>query len=75
MNTLPVEGYLHLKRDIDSGAIMNTNITEYENYLKLKKSKEQERETIIRLTNDMNVVQSELSEIKTLLLKLVKNNE
>jgi len=72
MNTLPVEGYKHLQRDINSGAIMNTNIDEYENYLRLKSQKEGEKVRIEMLTNDIDVLKLELKEIKTLLLKLVK---
>lgn len=72
MNTLPVEGYKYLQRDINSGAIMNTNIDEYENYLRLKSQKEGEKARIEMLTNDIDVLKLELTEIKTLLLKLVK---
>lgn len=75
MNAVPVDGYTHLKRDISSGAIMNTNFSEYDNYIKLKKNKELEKVKFDTALDDISTLKSEISEIKNLLLTLVKNNE
>ena len=42
-DTLKVEGHTHLIRDVNSNAIVNTNKSEYQLYMKKEKS---ERETI-----------------------------
>ena len=39
---LKVEGHEHLVRDNNSGAIVNTNVTEYQIYMKRIRSREQD---------------------------------
>ena len=43
---LKVEGHEHLVRDINSGAIVNTNVTEYQLYMKRVRSREQQGDQI-----------------------------
>lgn len=69
-----VEGYNNLKRDITTGAILNTDSSEYEKYLNLKKIKNTEKDKINTIIEDISVLKSELSELKTLLTNLVKQN-
>lgn len=69
-----VEGYTNLKRDIATGAILNTDSSEYEKYLNLKKIKSTEKDKINTIIEDISVLKSELSELKTLLTNLVKQN-
>lgn len=69
-----VEGYNNLKRDITTGAILNTDSSEYEKYLNLKKIKSTEKDKINTIIEDISVLKSELSELKTLLTNLVKQN-
>ena len=59
-----VQGYQDLYRD-DTGAIINTGVSEYEKYLSLKQSKEAEMQRIDKLEGDIN-------EIKNMLEVLLK---
>jgi len=64
---IPIEGYSHLFRDENSGAIVNCNTAEYEHYLKIKKLKTTQKE-------DIENLKSEVSEIKSLLMELINES-
>ena len=71
---LKVEGHTGLVRDTLTGAILNTNKTEYENYLRQKEAVEkrmQESKQISQHTEEINNIKTELSEIKQMLLLLL----
>ena len=71
MNIQPIEGYKHLVRDNDTGAVLNIN-TEIPQGLKLaKRKKRKEQEQLETNTNDINSIKTELTEIKTMLRILV----
>jgi hypothetical protein len=73
---LQVEGHTGLVRDTSTGAILNTNRTEYENYLKQKEAVEKrllESKQISQHTEDINNIKTEISEIKQMLLLLIKD--
>lgn len=61
-----------LYRDQRTNAIVNTNINDYDNYLKMKKLKESEEERITKLEYDLKSVKDDIKEIKNLLLKMVQ---
>ena len=42
MNYSKIEGHENLLRDLKTGAIINTNINEYEDYIRTKKINENE---------------------------------
>ena len=60
---IPVEGNSNLSRDPKTGAIVNTDRTEYEKNVAQREAKEIDKERI-------NKIESEISEIKQLLVKL-----
>jgi hypothetical protein len=68
MEKLNVEGHPNLYRDLKSGAIINENSIEYQNYMEMYRKKQRQSE---RIDN----IESELSEIKQLLYKLLNNYE
>ena len=71
MNIQPIEGYKHLVRDNDTGAVLNIN-TEIPQGLKLAKlKKRKEQEQLETNTSDINIIKSELTEIKTMLRTLI----
>ena len=71
MNIQPIEGYKHLVRDNDTGAVLNIN-TEIPQGLKLaKQKKRKEQEQLETNTSDINSIKSELTEIKTMLRTLI----
>lgn len=63
---IPVEGYNGLYRDEKSQAIINADKNQYEEYIKHKNSLIKDK---IRLDN----LESDLKEIKLLLIKLIEN--
>jgi len=68
---LKVEGHASLVRDTATGAILNNNRTEYEEYLFQKKKTETREAEISQHTEDINNIKNELSDIKKLLQQLV----
>jgi wobble nucleotide-excising tRNase len=68
---LKVQGHASLVRDTATGAILNNNRTEYEEYLDRKKKAEAREAEISQHTEDINNIKNELSDIKQLLLQLV----
>jgi hypothetical protein len=65
-----VEGHTNLVRDQTTNAIINTDMNEYRNYKSLQQIKEDEKQKIECLENDINIMKSDLSEIKNLLRSL-----
>ena len=59
-----VEGHSNLVRDTKSGAIINNDSTEYQNYIAMREQKLKEKDRIENLEN-------EVSEIKSLLKDLI----
>jgi len=68
---LKVQGHASLIRDTTTGAILNNNRTEYEEYLDRKRKAEAREAEISQHTEDINNIKNELSDIKQLLLQLV----
>ena len=74
MNIQPIEGYKHLVRDKDTGAVLNIN-TEIPQGLKLAKlKKRKEQEQLKTNTNDINSIKMDLTEIK-FMLKILLTEE
>ena len=68
---LKVEGHASLVRDTATGAILNNNRTEYEEYLDRKRKAEAREAEISQHTEDINNIKNELSDIKMLLKHLI----
>ena len=66
-----VEGHPDLMRDTKSHAIINTNVTAYEQARKRASSAQRQRDEIRDSTRDINNLKSEMHEIKNLLKELV----
>ena len=60
---IPVEGNPNLSRDPKTGAILNTDRSEYEKYIAQRNEREIDKQRLTQL-------ESEISEIKQLLVKL-----
>ena len=69
-NTLKVEGFESLIKDVDTKAIINTNRSEYNSYMARVKSRETNSDTIRSLCKEINILKKELFEIK----KELENN-
>jgi len=71
MQVVKIQDSDSLVRDLSSGAIINTNNTEYQNYLNKKTALKQMREQIKQNSDEIKEIKSELSEIKHLLISLI----
>jgi hypothetical protein len=71
---LKVEGYTSLVRHANSNGIVNTNISEYEVYMKRIKSREQHGDQIRTAVKDINNLKTELREIKGLLKEIINGS-
>lgn len=69
---LKVEGQEDLVRDVKTNAIVNTNRSEFELYLKRKKAREQQSDEIRNTVKEINILKQELYEIKNLLKEVTK---
>jgi len=72
-----IKNNISLVRDTDSNAIINTNKTEYENYISNYNRLKSEREELNNLKKSVSSLNSDMEEIKSLLKLLVKekNND
>ena len=66
-----VEGNKSLVRDEQTKAILNTNKTEYDNYITLRNIKKSEVDRMQQLESDVSNMKNDLDEIKDLLRSLV----
>ena len=71
---LKVQGFTSLVREVNSKGIVNTNVTEYETYMKRIKSREQHGDQIRTAVKDINNLKAELREIKGLLKEIINGN-
>ena len=62
-----VKGHEHLIRDENTNAILNTNSSEYNQYLSLRAKRKQGSERIDNMENDLKSLKDDINEIKTLL--------
>ena len=63
---IPVEGHKNLSRDPETGAILNTNTSEYSTYITRRNKKLDERAELDEMRKDID-------EIKSLLQQLVNH--
>ena len=67
---MKVEGHNNLIRDEHSNAILNTDSSEYNNYISLGAKRRQGSERIDNMENDLKSLKDDINEIKTLLKAL-----
>ena len=72
MKKVKVENNSNLYRDFNTNAIVNTNTTEYKNYMNTLKHRKKELSKIKQIEDDVNSVKQDLQEIKDLLKCLIK---
>ena len=71
-DTLKVEGHTHLVRDVNSNAIVNTNVSEYQLYMKRIKVREKQSDELRGAVKEINNLKTEIREIKNLIKEIVK---
>jgi len=73
MSRIKVEGYTSLVRDVSSNGIVNTNVSEYQTYMKRIRMRNEQGDQIRSAVKEINNLKAELREIKGLIKELVKN--
>ena len=71
---LKVEGHSHLVREMSSNGIVNTNVSEYETYMKRIRSREQHGDQIRNAVKEINTLKAELRVIKSLIKEIVNGS-
>ena len=71
MELIPVKGFKHLVRDLETGAILNTNDKMAEGLRMAKKSRQKTKDQLESNSNDINSIKNEITEIKTMLRTLI----
>lgn len=71
MDYLKVEGFNNLVRDPNTNSIINTNMSEYQQYITRRNIKSEENEKLDSLENEVTNIKNDLDEIKTLLRSLI----
>jgi hypothetical protein len=75
MDYLKVEGYNHLLRDPNTNSIINTNMSEYQQYLSRRNVKNEENQKVQNLEEDVANMKDDLNEIKSLLRSLIDGSK
>ena len=71
---LKVEGHEHLVRDMNSKAIINTSRSAYIAAVTRSRSVQKQKDELRDATREINILKSEMHEIKSLLVKLVEKD-
>jgi len=71
MELVQVKDHIHLVRDLETGAILNTDDKVAEGLRMAKKSRQKTKDQLETNTNDINSIKNELTEIKTMLRTLI----
>jgi wobble nucleotide-excising tRNase len=71
---ISVETDANLARNVSTNGIVNTNLNEYNKYLFLKKKREEESKTLSQMQDEIEILKTDLSEIKQLLISFAKND-
>lgn len=69
-----VKGNSSLIRDEDTKAIINTNMSDYNNYITQKRLKEKESQKINAIEQEVASIKDDLSEIKNLLRRIANES-
>ena len=69
-DTAKVKGHAHLVRDLKSQAIVNTDSDAYARYMARKRKQKEQTDEIRSVIRDVNVLKTEMREIKNLLIGL-----
>jgi hypothetical protein len=74
MTYIKVKGHNHLIRDPETNSIINTNMSEYKEYISRRDSKVEENQKVQNLESDVANMKDDLNEIKNLLRSLLNES-
>ena len=72
---IPVENREGWFRDHESHAIVNCNKSQYEQYMASYNKREKKEESFNTLQNDVELLKSDISDMKSMLLQLVEKKD
>lgn len=75
MNKIKVEGHSDLYRDPNTGAIINSNKSEFEKYIKTYRKQKTDSARLDNVESDLSELKSEISDIKSMLIQLMSDNK
>ena len=75
MTYIKVNGHDHLIRDPKTNSIINTNMSNYKEYLSRRDCKLEENQKIQNLERDLDNIKDDLNEIKFLLRNLTNGSK
>ena len=71
MDLIQIKGHKNLVRDLETGAILNTNSDTAIARKRLRERKRLEREQLEKNTNDINSMKEEVTEIKDMVKQIL----
>lgn len=71
MEYLKVKGHTNLIRDPQTNSIINTSMSEYQEYVSRRDVKKNEEQKIQSIESEVATIKDDLDEIKTLLRSLI----
>jgi len=74
MDYIKVKNHENLIRDSKSNFIVNTNKSEYDEYIARRKQKQNEKNKVENLERDLSTLRDEITEIKDMLRSFVNGN-
>tara|TARA_A100001391_G_scaffold136111_1_gene94756 strand:- start:200 stop:424 length:225 start_codon:yes stop_codon:yes gene_type:complete len=74
MEFIKVKDNEHLIKNTKSNFIVNTNKSEYDEYIARRKLKQSEKQKVENIERDISTLRNEITEIKDLLRSLVNGN-
>ena len=75
MTVLKIKNRDHLIKDIETGAVINTDTQAYEKRIKLRFETQRQRDQLRDAVREINTIKSEMHEMKSLLIKLVEKED
>lgn len=74
MDYSKIEGHSHLLRNKATNAIVNNNMSEYQEYIMRKNAKNEENQKMQKLESEVGSIKNDLNEIKLLLRSLINES-
>ena len=74
MDYIKVKDNEHLIKNTKSNFIVNTNKSEYDEYIARRKLKQSEKQKVENIERDISTLRNEITEIKDMLRSLVNGN-
>lgn len=75
MDYIKVKDHTNLVRDQKTQAILNIDMKEYNNYMKIKQLKDNESNRVKKLESDVSGMKDDLNDIKNLLRSLIDGSK